>query len=99
MPDTVSDKDVERTRARVEKLREQVAEEKAKASVVADEGANAVRVASLERDEEALKAELATLKEANKPRAQREAVADAIEGPEEIEPADDPVAPDNIEVK
>lgn len=97
MPETVSDKDVERTRNRVEKLREQIAEEKSKASVIADEGANAVRVASLEREEETLKAELAALKDANKPAAQREALEDATEPAPEPEP-EALVDPDQIEV-
>lgn len=86
MAETVSDKDVEKTRSRVEKLREQIADEKSKASVIADEGANAVRQASLEREAEVLEAELAMLKEANKPANVKAVLADATETPEEQQP-------------
>ncbi len=98
MAETVSDRDVEQARNRVEKLREQIAEEKSKASVIANEGANAVRIAGLEREESDLKVELAKLKEANKPKVVREALADATE-PAPVPEPEALVDPDQNEVK
>lgn len=92
MPQTVTDQDVAATRARVEGLREEIAAEKARASVIAAEGANAVSVAALEREEVSLKAELAALKAANKTGAEIPAPAPA---PEPAAPAVD----DKNEVK
>lgn len=86
MPDTVSDKDVEKSRNRVEKLREQIEEEKAKASTIADSGANAVRQATLDREAELLAAELATLKEANKASNVKATLEAATETPDEQVP-------------
>ncbi len=97
MSETVSDKDVERTRSRVDKLRDQIAEEKSKASTNASDGANAIRQATLEREENSLKAELDSLKAANKPAVVRDALADATETPVVLEP-EAFVDSDNIEV-
>ena len=65
MPQTVTDQDVATTRARVEALREEIAKEKSRASVVAASGANASSIAALDSEEVSLKAELSALKAAN----------------------------------
>lgn len=68
MTDTVSDEDVLEAREYVDTLREQIADEKAKASATASENNNAVRKASLDNEAQNLERELAALREANDPK-------------------------------
>lgn len=66
MADTVSDKDVEKARSRVDRLREQIAEENTKASSAVRANENTVRKARLDSEATRLEAQLAALKESNK---------------------------------
>lgn len=92
MADTVTDKDVEQARKRVDRLHEQIAEEQAKLYDNARNAENTVRVAQLETEEDRLKRELDALRGQNKATTQRSAVRNVIEdvraGSGEGEPAD-----------
>jgi hypothetical protein len=64
--DTVSDKDVEKAQTRVEKLRQQVADEKVAIQQAEAARTNAVNVATFDVESARLEAELAALKEQRK---------------------------------
>lgn len=67
--------EVEKAQQRVEKLRRQLAEEQAKAAVVATEGEDAVVLAQLANEEKRLQAALDAVKAQNPKAAQQRAVA------------------------
>lgn len=79
MAETVSDKDVVKAREKVDRLREQIAEEQSKAAAVLVDGENQVRKARLDAEAARLEAQLAALKESNKVSVQREATAAVVE--------------------
>jgi hypothetical protein len=67
MSDTVSDEEVQEAREYVDTLRDKIAEEKNRASVIASDNENAVRKAALDNEAENLERELAALQAANDP--------------------------------
>lgn len=79
MAETVSDKDVEKARERVDRLREQIADEKSKAASNVRENENAVRKARLDAEVGRLENQLAALKESNKAANVRAATEHVIE--------------------
>ncbi len=92
MPDsTVSDKEVDKAREKVNKLVEQIAEEASRASAAIRSSENTVRLATLEGETERLERELAVLKENNNKaalKASTKALAeDAHEGQLTVTPA------------
>lgn len=87
MSDTVSNEEVQEVREYVDTLREQIAEEKAKASAITSTNNNAIRKASLDTEAQNLERELAALREANDP-ANVQAQVDAITA--QVEASNDP---------
>jgi hypothetical protein len=79
MAETVTDDEVAQARARVEDLRDQIADEKNKiaATLVNDE--NAYRMASLDAEATRLEAELAAIRDANSPEAREATVGQVTE--------------------
>lgn len=75
MTDSVTDEDVLASRQRVDSLREDIAEEKARSSAIASSNENVIRKSALDAEAERLEAELAALKAANDPSAVEAQVA------------------------
>src|SRR5688500_7727224 len=89
MAEPVSDKEVQESRSRVDKLNEQIRAEQEKSAGIVSDGVNAVRKAQLDSEAERLEGQLAALKEANKVsvvREQEKAVISQVTTPPYSEP-------------
>jgi hypothetical protein len=89
MAESVSDKEVQESRNRVDKLNAQIAEEKAKAAARVTDSENAIRKAQLDTEADRLQGQLDALKESNKVsvvREQEKAVISQVTSPPVNEP-------------
>lgn len=66
MADSVSDKEVQNSRKRVDDLRQKILAEQVKSSVAVSDGANALKKAALDSEAERLEAQLAAMRDAGK---------------------------------
>jgi hypothetical protein len=79
MAEDVTDKDVERARKRVDKLNEQIANERQKVAATAQGSENTIRKTALDTEADRLEAELAALKDANKASTVNAAVSTVVD--------------------
>lgn len=95
----VSEKDLEKKRDRIAKLREQVAAEEAKAEVNAVEQTREIEVRQLEAEEARLEAQLAAAKQAAKKSAASEGANTTLDAvSEQLEAAKREVTPPGVTV-
>lgn len=91
MSNTVTDEDVQESRAYVDDLRERIADEKAKSAAIADTNNNVIRKSTLDAEAERLERELAALRAANDPaavQAQVEALTSQVEAVNDVHVVD-----------
>jgi hypothetical protein len=95
----VTEKDLEKKRERIAKLREQVASEEAKAATNAADQTREIEVKQLEAEEARLEAQLAAAKEAAKKSAAKEGATGTLAAvTEQLEAAKTEVTPPGVAV-
>lgn len=94
-----SESDLDKKRARIAKLREQVADEQVKVTVNAQEQSNAIEAAQLDAEIAKLDAQLKAAKEATKKSVAQEGASNTLnQVTAELEAAQQPVTPPGVAV-